>query len=1327
MKHMTKRALAMLLVLVTVLAVFPVMTSTAVAEEAEPVFTQEDYDALYVQNGLTMLMTAYTAEETAAIIEAGTWANKATAEGYATLAATLQNGTRTAWAAADKGIYFRFDEAADYADKANTGIMFPAMALSANADALTDGDFAVELVFEPTFVSTDNGDGTYTIIPQDNIYDGNGVIQGTYGSRNKNYGNTYGAYTSGRSAFAIAGLQMCFFMPSVLYEADNAAAANPRYIGSSAQMRSFYYKLPQGSATGLSGSYYSATTPFGTYGYNRKPLGGNLDADRVLQDGMVIDSYTLSVNRTLEPAGAAYVPTVFDAVLGSTSFTVNNGDGSALSTGNSDVHKGYWTLEQLGEAQPSYSPFEAFYGLPATVYAARAYNRTLATEERWQNHFADLASYFEIDLTVFNTLTADQKLGVYELLASMTFRRGSKELVENAIVAARGAEKSVYDELYVENGLVMLVSAYEGTEAGFVTENGKIVGWTNKAPDATANATLVSTTNPWTLRKGGGIGYDVRLEGGVKYRQRTNVTVEKVETVTETVEDQEIVTTTTTTTVYPTYRDQYSNGKLPGYDSVSTTVVVAVNGVAGEATPSDAHLVPDTEGCTTTVEKTSNPYVYAKNETGSTITSYLDLGVGLVDTTGNYTVEYAAKLMVINTKDAPDVRSTTPHGDTFTTDRCTVKLGAFGAWLYVSGNTYNYRRLYNTQHMNTHWGHGVGWSGDYTSPWSADAITVSSHVVTNGDNYAKQTLYANGGANSNVFEPVGVADAQKNVMTHITSAVNAFYVLRNVANTTYAARVYNRALEKSEVAWNYAVDLMAYYKIDVTGVDLLTQTEKDALAANLSRFKLEEDGARREIQAYVSNAVAKVVATAAAENAYDKLYVQEDLAALFTAFDPVGSGIDLASGKWADKKTGVTVSLEDNSSVAAWSIGEGGRGVSYRFDSLMDLAADRYNIGMRLPTGVLTNGDISVEYTYKVNPVENADGTQARILNLGTTNTKPIQTNIGVYNYGLYNGNRSSFTFGGLQLCQFQWDNYQGASMTSRIFYTYTGWDGTNGTTFIQPYLFGSAENGFSYGVSGIAFTRKVTDRSAEETYHLAEFGIFKNGKSQGTIQNGTGLANSKNFYTIDELNSKHSGSTAADAFFGVPATVYAIRLYTDDLTTEELKQNHAVDLMAYFELDVRGFAAADEAKKTAVYDAFASYTFNDADKVEEMQALIDAAVAGIPVAEGVQVGTDGSSLRIWASMDTDENVSKLGMRVTFKNGDEVVSENSGTTQVAFESITSGGNTVTADELRAEYLYAAIVKGIPAGTYTVEVTPYVIMMDETTVTGETKSMDLTFN
>ena len=126
------------------------------------------------------------------------------------------------------------------------------------------------------------------------------------------------------------------------------------------------------------------------------------------------------------------------------------------------------------------------------------------------------------------------------------------------------------------------------------------------------------------------------------------------------------------------------------------------------------------------------------------------------------------------------------------------------------------------------------------------------------------------------------------------------------------------------------------------------------------------------------------------------------------------------------------------------------------------------------------------------------------------------------------------------------------------------------------------------------------------------------------------------------------------------------------------------------------------------------------------MQTAIDAAVAGIPVAEGFQVAKDGKALRIWASIDGFENVSKLGMTITFKQDGEVIYSGFGETTTAFLSVTAGDATITAEELGAAGLYAASVSGFAEGTYTVEITPYVVLLDGTTVTGETESASITF-
>jgi hypothetical protein len=384
---------------------------------------------------------------------------------------------------------------------------------------------------------------------------------------------------------------------------------------------------------------------------------------------------------------------------------------------------------------------------------------------------------------------------------------------------------------------------------------------------------------------------------------------------------------------------------------------------------------------------------------------------------------------------------------------------------------------------------------------------------------------------------------------------------------------------------------------------------------------------------------------------------------------------------------------------------------------------------------------MAVEYTFAITPPVNADGSHMKVHRtdfsiMDYDNQKKTYSNPKYYytagsQWGLYNGSTTSnFSFGGLQMCFFHLSgNPQGNSMCMRMLYSGKPFENTaggNDRAWIEGHgFFGSSS--YNTDVQTLTVNRGVTVRNGEGAYNRVDIDVLLNRVSKAKINNDGGSSEQKMFYTLDSIaNDAYTASSAADAFFGMPSTVYAIRIYSDTLTDAQMKQNHAVDLMAYFGLDVRGFAAAAEAKKTAVYEAFAAYTFNDADKVAEMQAAIDAAVAGIPVAEGVQVANDGTALRIWASMDTAENVSKLGLTVVFKKDGVVVSEKFGETNTAFESITSAGKTVTAEELRAELLYAAVVKGIPAGTYTVEVTPYVVMMDETTVTGETKTMDLTF-
>ncbi|MBQ5791765.1 MAG: hypothetical protein IIW19_03565, partial [Clostridia bacterium] len=446
------------------------------------------------------------------------------------------------------------------------------------------------------------------------------------------------------------------------------------------------------------------------------------------------------------------------------------------------------------------------------------------------------------------------------------------------------------------------------------------------------------------------------------------------------------------------------------------------------------------------------------------------------------------------------------------------------------------------------------------------------------------------------------------VATHVPTS-GGMYQVKGIAGDYYAVRVYTKVLSETEKLQNYFVDVCAYNGLDVTGVKELMASDPDAAQAMflaMADFSIR-DPRVGAMQAVIDAAIEGIVPTAAKMNAYDKLYVQEGLKALFTAFHAEGSGLDLAAGTWTDKKSGTSITLVDNSSNTNWELGANNQGVGYAFRNMVQLNSDKLNVGMRLPTNALSDESMAVEYTFAIAPVLKADGTQDKVIRIDT-GMKSQNKNTGkytdvVYRYtaggqwGLYNGSTTSnFSFGGLQMCFFHLSgNPQGNSMCMRMFYSGKPFENTaggNDRAWIEGHgFFGSSS--YNTDVQTLTVNRGVTVRNGEGAYNRVDIDVLLNRVSKAKINNDGGSSEQKMFYTLDSIaNDTYTASSAADAFFGMPSTVYAIRIYSDTLTDAQMKQNHAVDLMAYFGLDVRGFAAAAEAKKTAVYEAFAAYTF---------------------------------------------------------------------------------------------------------------------------------------
>ena len=182
--------------------------------------------------------------------------------------------------------------------------------------------------------------------------------------------------------------------------------------------------------------------------------------------------------------------------------------------------------------------------------------------------------------------------------------------------------------------------------------------------------------------------------------------------------------------------------------------------------------------------------------------------------------------------------------------------------------------------------------------------------------------------------------------------------------------------------------------------------------------------------------------------------------------------------------------------------------------------------------------------------------------------------------------------------------------------------------------------------------------------------------------------------------------------------TTYAVRVYNRDLTPAEIKQNTVVDVLAYHGADVSAVADFSEFVMDAVFANCDISKFAYSASAQDVQNAFDAAVASailIPSAEGYQKGTNGTSLRLWMSVNEavlvdSNNVTALGVDIAV-TGDAEKSL-SGSTERVYKTIKNGEEIVCEAE-EGEYLYAAIVEGIPQdSSFTFTVTPYALVNGE---------------
>ena len=442
-KDMKKRITSLILAAVMVLVLIPAMALSATAED-DVTTTAQDYSDLYVQDGLTMLLTSWSADDTSVDLVTGKWTSK-----VGGLTATILGGMYDAssnpvgWRrAADGSIFYRMHSVKEYYDNSTdtvqVGVVLPDSLVN-DTDTLT-----MEAVFLALGIATEDG----TQVPHTGA---NGEWR-------------YGAYSYYRSAFTLGGAQLCQFFYST---SDDGASMHSR----------IFYAPGAWGSSGVNGTKEFSARFFG----DANGVSGKMDTlmfTRVFlgtKDADGKDEIEVTLKTSLNSATVANDKTKWGTKIAASQI----------------VHKA-----------------EAFMGFPAQVYAIRVYNRVLTDAERNQNHFADLANYFGLD--VANVQIVKDKAALFASFADKDFTADKAELqalIDSAEtlltydgIAARLVGNSGIRSLWsVDNAAIQALE-----DAGYTVSYGAIMGL----------ASQYATSSDLTVEEGAGKAIVTVYNGG---------------------------------------------------------------------------------------------------------------------------------------------------------------------------------------------------------------------------------------------------------------------------------------------------------------------------------------------------------------------------------------------------------------------------------------------------------------------------------------------------------------------------------------------------------------------------------------------------------------------------------------------------------------------------------------------------------------------------------------------------------------------------------------------------------------------------------------------
>ena len=551
-----------------------------------------------------------------------------------------------------------------------------------------------------------------------------------------------------------------------------------------------------------------------------------------------------------------------------------------------------------------------------------------------------------------------------------------------------------------------------------------------------------------------------------------------------------------------------------------------------------------------------------------------------------------------------------------------------GLWLpsnYVmyGAESYCFRWSYGTTQT---WSHTLTSSAEYNY---RDAYLNGNAAVPLGMRYYKETgdtgityglQYSNGNRYEN--EVYTLAD-YASVKQTVASGTRVFTLFNGMPGELYGVRVYDAPLTEAEFNHNACIDLLAYADIDVSSYAALDSAQKSTvdtfMVTNVDVFSKEM------IVGCYDFILRHCIGTLSLEDSY---YVSDGLVILLTSYNgfDTGSTVVNGSGVWYNPANPDQAATLNGT---AWykDSETGGLTIHHTIDEFQQYKNDKTNIfGIYLPTACLPAEDYTLELV--ANPVGlttvNENGERERYIDTITGN--------GVYN------TMGGIGIGPLRCLQFACYRPDGkdGNLERRWYYSHNkNLTGLNWNYRVRDTVW-----------QGLAYDQVLTLTVSHDYDYVTEdvtAASFYSFYDDYTLYANMAVS-AEDYKTPAESTQPYSGTKSLfRVMAGVCGSTFAVRMYDRVLTEAERRQNHAADILYYYDLDTSFLdtCVSIGLDKTALLDAIADLDFNMTK--EEAQRAMDSCLASSWLAyEGVGVRKTGNHAIRFYFTPNSEFVSAL-------------------------------------------------------------------------------------